>query len=170
MGENNQTDNPLNETSDDRIERELRNNFNVLMNIDKRLEEIANNVEANTVNIEILEEAISTIADIPTRPFKIRYDHRENKLWVNDRFFIKFGGKEADVLGLMFYQKTGLPKKIKFQCSEVADKLSDHASENMLTTKAISQTAKRIESKLNNRLNTKNILVVKTKEFFFSIN
>jgi len=168
MGDNHQTDNPLNETIDNRIERELKNNYHILYQIEKRLEEIANAVDVNTSNIDILEEAVSASIDIPSRPVEFQYNHRENKLWVNKRFYIDFDGKEADVFGLMFYKKTGLPKKTKFQCSEVAEKLSDHTLENMTTTKSIFQTVKRIELKLNTRLNTKNLLVIRTKEFYFS--
>lgn len=169
MGENNQTsNNPLEETPDDRIERELRNNFHILMSIDQRLDGIANAVEANTANIEILEEAISTLVDIPTRPLNIRFDHRENRLWVNERFYIKFDGKEADIFSLMFYKTSGLPRKSKLQCDDVADDLKDTATGQRMTNKAITQTVKRVEEKLNKRLNTKNILVVKTHEFYFS--
>jgi DNA mismatch repair ATPase MutS len=169
MGDNRRTENPLEETSNDRVERELRNNFNVLMGIDKRLDEIANAVEANTANIEILEEAVSAFSDIPTRPIKIRYNHRENKLWINERFFIKFEKKEADVFGLMFFVSSGLPKKVKFQYSEVAEMLRDHASfKEEPTIKAVQLRVKRIEAKLNNRLKTKGILIAKTKEFYIS--
>jgi hypothetical protein len=161
-------DNPIMPAPEHRIANEIRNNYQVLFRIEQRLEEISNALESNTANIEILEEAISTLTNIPTRSIEMRYNHKEHKLWINERFFIPFDGKQADVFGLMFNKSNGKPKMTTFQCSSVADTLFDHATGEKPTLKAISQTALRIQTKLNSRLSTKNVLTVTSKEFYFS--
>lgn len=168
MAENNLTDNPLAETLEARLHREMNNNYHVLFQIDKRLEDISNKLEANTVNIELLEEAVATFADIPTRPIRLFYSHRENRLYINKRIYIDFDGREAEILSLMFYKNTGKAKKTKFQCSEVAEKITNSIDKKIVTNKAVHMAVKRIESKLNSRFNTKNLLIVNTKEFYFS--
>ncbi len=84
-------DNPLKETTDARLERELRNNYHMLFQIEQGLQGIINAVEANNANIKILEEAVSSFTTIPARPISSRYNHGENKLWINSRFFILCG-------------------------------------------------------------------------------
>lgn len=169
MDENRQTEiNPLKETAEDQLHREMNNNFHVLFQIEKRLEDISNKLESNIANVDLLEEAVATFADIPTRPIKFMYSHRENKLWIGRRLSIKFDGRESEILSLMFYKNTGKPKNVKFQCSEVAEKLTNSIDEKTVTAKAVHMAVKRIESKLNNRLSAKNLLVVTTKEFYFS--
>lgn len=169
MDKNRQTEkNPLTETPEDILRREVNNNFHILFQINEKLADISNKLEINTVNIELLEEAVATFADIPTRPIKLMYSHRENKLWIGRRLFVKFDGRESEILSLMFYKNNGNLKNAKFQCSEVAEKLTNSIDEKIVTAKAIHMAAKRIESKLNSRLNTKNLLVVNTKEFYFS--
>lgn len=171
MGENHLSeDNPFKQTSEDILHRELNNNYHVLFQIEQNLQDIRNAVEANTANIEILEEALSTLTTIPTRPVRLSYSHRESKLWINNRFFIKFDGREADILSVMFFKSSGLAKNTKFQCSEVAEKLSDQSSGKTLTPKSISTAATRVKTKLDSRLNTKNLFTVDTKEFYFSKN
>lgn len=94
---------PIEPTLEDSIERQMHNIYHVVFQIDRRLDDIANAVEANTVKIEILEEAISKLVDIPARQLTTRYDHEVDKLWINERFYIKFDGKEADLFGRMFF-------------------------------------------------------------------
>lgn len=169
MDENRQTEkNPLEEIIKNILHREMNNNFHILFQINEKLADISNKLEINTVNIELLEEAVATFADIPTRPIKFMYNHRENKLWIGRRLSIKFDGRESEILSLMFYKNTGKPKNVKFQCSEVAEKLTNSIDEKTVTAKAVHMAVKRIESKLNNRLSAKNLLVVTTKEFYFS--
>jgi hypothetical protein len=167
-GNRQSTDNPFTETSEDRLEREMKNNNHILFQIEQRLEDISNKLEINTANVDLLEEAMATFTDIPTRPVRLSYSHHENKLRINSRFYIPFEGREAEILSVMFFKKSGLPKNRKFQCSEVAEELSDSISGKSVTQKAVSSAATRIETKLNTRLNTKNLFVVNTKEFYFS--
>lgn len=161
----------MGQTPFDSLEIKLNNIYHSLYLIDKRLEDFSDALEANIANVSLLEEAISQTIDIPTRPMDIRYDHRENMLWINEQFPIDFKGGEADVFGLMFFTSSGLPKKIKFQYAEVAEQLRDKAStKNEPTTKAIKLRVGRIQTKLKRRLNTKNLLIVRTNEFYFHIN
>lgn len=172
MSENHQTE-PIDmgQTPFDSLEIKLNNIYHSLYLIDKRLEDLSDALEANIANVSLLEEAISQTIDIPTRPMRIRYDHRENKLWVNEQFPIEFKGGEAEVIGLMFFSSSGLPKKTKFQYAEIAEQLRDKASpKNEPTKKAIKLRVDRIQAKLKRRLNTKNLLIVKTDEFYFHIN
>lgn len=163
-------DNPFAETNEDRILRALNNIYNTEFLIEKRLEEIANAVEANTANIEILEEAISKSTPIPLRKINLRYEHEKDKLWVNERFYIKFDGKQAYLLGLLFFPSSGKPRKSRVTFDDLVDddKNYDHATGKRPTRSSFAQTANRINSKLSKQLHTSSLLTVTTKEMYFS--
>jgi len=67
----------------------------------------------------------------------------------------------------MFIKKTGMPKKTIFQCTEVANKLKN-SGEGIDSIDQVFQTAKRVQKKLDEFLNTKEALVVTKKTFYFS--
>ena len=145
-------------------------NYHVLFQIEQSLQDIRNAVEANTANIDILEEALATITPIPARKINLTYGHKENKLWVNNRFYIKFDGKEADMMRLLFFISSGKPRKTKLIYDDLADdkKYHDYATNQKPTKSSFAQTANRINKKLTEKLHTGDILVVTTKEMYFS--
>lgn len=169
MGDNKLSeDNPFYESFEDAINRHMHNANQSLTHMSHQLDDIFNAVEANTANIEILQEAIETIAVIPSQPVKLRYSHKDNKLWINDRFYIKFDGREADVFKRLFKVEDGTPKYSRMQIGEVASKISDKHSTDKVTPKAVHQAIKRVEAKLNKQFATKGLLSITTKEFYIS--
>jgi hypothetical protein len=163
-------DNPTKQTGEDLLRREMNNNYHVLFQIEQSLQDIRNAVEANTANIDILEEAIATLTPIPARKISLRYEHKENKLWVNDRYYIPFEGKEAYLLGLLFFPSSGKPRKDKVTFDDLVDdkKFYDYATNTKPSKSSFAQAAKRIESKFIEQLHGKNILTVTTKDMYFS--
>lgn len=160
-------DNPLKETFEDRIERELRNSYNVLHQIDRRLESIEDKVDKNTSKIEMLEETVSYFSYIPTRPLFLKYDHKTQDLTLQRNLKMHFEGNEADVLSVMFKKKNGRPFKKKFYCAEVAEMFSKDRRD-LQNAKAISQTVKRIQTKIDMKYRIGNIFTVTTKEFYLT--
>lgn len=162
-------DNPIKQTSDDILRREMNNNYHVLFQIEQSLQDIRNAVEANTANIDILEEAIATLTPIPARKINLTYDHKENKLWVNNRFYIQFDGKESDMIGLLFFASSGKPKKTRLVFDDLVDdkKYYDYATNKKPTKSSFAQAAKRINDKLKDKLRVDGILEVTTKEMYF---
>src|SRR5690606_37476985 len=98
-------------------------------------------------NVELLEEAISTIATIPTRASNLRFDHENSTLWVNEKFSIQFRGNEAKAFGLMFDKLSGKPFKGSTYGSDVAEEIADIATGEQKSEKAVFLTMKRIEAK-----------------------
>lgn len=162
-------DNPLKQTSEDILHREMNNNYHILFQIEQSLQDIRNAVEANTANIDILEEAIATLTPIPARNINLTYGHKENKLWVNNRFYIKFDGKEADMIGSLFFASSGKPRKTRLVFDDLVDdkKYYDYATGKKPTKSSFAQAAKRINDKLKDKLHVDDILEVTTKEMYF---
>ncbi len=169
MGDNKLSeDHPFYESFDDAVSRHMHNANQSLSSISRQLDDLHNAVEVNTVNIEILQEAIQTIAVIPNQKVNLRYAHKENKLWINERFYMKFDGREADVFRRLFKVEGGMPKNSRIQIGDVAEKISDKHSTEKVTPKAVHQAIKRVEAKLNKHYATKDLLTISTKEFYIS--
>jgi hypothetical protein len=159
--------NPLRETAEDRLEHLSRESLFILQQIDRRLDDIEGKVDKNTAKLEMLEEATSHFAYIPTRPLFLRYDHKHQDLYLQQNLKVHFDGNEADVLSLMFKKINGRPHKKKFYCAEVAEKFV-RQRRDIKTAKAVEQTIKRIQTKLDLKFRVGSIFTVTTKEFYFS--
>ena len=64
-------------------------------------------------------------------------------------------------------RNSGKPKKSIFQCSEVAEKLKN-SGDGMETADKVFDAASRVKKKLDEFLNTEDVLVVTKKSFYFS--
>jgi len=136
-------------------------------NLDERIENIERALYKLSYNVASLEDALAHITRIPNYPLELEYDHRTNTLWAETRRKLEFSKNEAVILSMMFVIKTGKPKKTIFQCSEVASKLKD-SGEGIDSPDRVFETAKRVQKKLDEFLNTKDALVVTKKSFYFS--
>lgn len=137
------------------------------LNLDERLENIERTLSRLSYNVASLEDALTHIARIPNSPLELEYDHRTNTLWAETRRKLEFNKNEAIILSMMFTKTAGKPKKTIFQCSEVAKKLKD-SGEGIDSPDRVFETAKRVQKKLDEFLNTKESLVVTKKSFYFS--
>ena len=137
------------------------------VNFDERLEAIERALHKLSYNVASFEDALTHIAHIPNSPLELEYDHRTNTLWAETRRRLEFNKNEAALLSMMFIKKTGMPKKTIFQCTEVANKLKN-SGEGIDSIDQVFQTAKRVQKKLDEFLNTKEALVVTKKTFYFS--
>lgn len=135
--------------------------------LDSRLETVERKLHQLTVYITSLEDALSHVTHIPNLPLELIYDHRTNTLWAETRRKLAFTKNEAALMSLLFTKSTGKPKKSIFQCSELAEKLKD-SGEGIETAEKVHDTALRIKNKLDEFLNTKDVMVVGTKSFYFS--
>ncbi|OGL22452.1 hypothetical protein A2707_03960 [Candidatus Saccharibacteria bacterium RIFCSPHIGHO2_01_FULL_45_15] len=136
-------------------------------NIDERLESIERSINKLAYTISSLEDALSHITRIPNLPLELEYDHATNTLWAETRRKLEFKKNEATLISLMFSKSTGKPKKKIFQCSEEAVKLKK-AGEGIDTAQNVFDTAKRVQKKLDEFLNTHEAIIVTNKSFYFS--
>jgi hypothetical protein len=138
----------------------------LLTDINKSQRRLEERLEANTEKLRKLENAISYLAYIPGNWLKLRYDSLTKYLWLTDKLFIPFDKNEAELLSIMFSKSSGKPRKKKFYCSEVAEKLNKNGGGNY-TSKSVQQTANRIKRKLQDKYRLGSIIIVSTKEFYF---
>lgn len=136
-------------------------------NLDERLENIERALNKLSHNVASLEDALAHITRIPNYPLELKYDHKTNTLWAETRRKLEFNKNEAVILSMMFVKKTGKPRGTIFQCSEVASKLKN-SGEGIESSDRVFETAKRVQKKLDDFLNTKDALVVTKKSFYFS--
>lgn len=160
-------DNPTKPTKDDEIARIERNNFLQQRNLDERLEAIERSLNKLSYHVAGLEDAISHIARIPNYPLELEYDHKTNTLWAESRRKLEFNKHEAVIMAMMFTLRTGKPKSKTFYCGEVAATMKAER-QGLGTAKLVAQTAKRVQKKLDDFLNTKEAMVVSSKSFYFS--
>ncbi len=120
-----------------------------------------------SLRIASLEDALSHLTRIPNLPLELHYDHRTNTLWAETRRKLEFTKNEAALMSVMF-TATGKPKKKVFQCSEVAQQLRDRG-EGIDNAKQVFVTANRVKKKVDEFLNTEDVIVVSVKSFHFSL-
>ena len=168
MNKNSKSDNPpIDMGGEDEISRIERNYLNYFRYLDERMESIERTLNKLSHHVASLEDALKYVARIPNSPLELEYDHKTNTLWAETRRKLEFNKNEAAVISLMFNKKTGKPKKSSFQCSEIAIKLKN-SGEGIDNAKQVFETMKRIQKKLDDFLNTKEVIVVTTKSFYFS--
>ncbi len=153
--------------SEDEITRIERNTYNYFHHLDERMEAIERTLNKLSYHVASFEDALKHVARIPDSPLELEYDHKTNTLWAEARRKLEFNKNEAVILSLMFSKTTGKPKKSTFQCSEVASRLKD-SGEGIDSAKQVFETMKRVQKKLDNFLNTNEVIVVTIKSFYFS--
>lgn len=162
------SDNPLiNMDSENEISRIERNTYHYFRQLDERIESMERTLNKLSHHVASFEDALTHIARIPNHPLELEYEHKTNTLWAETRRKLEFTKNEAAVISLMFSKTTGRPKRITFQCSEVATKLKN-SGEGINSAKQVFETMKRVQKKLDDFLNTDEVIVVDTKSFYFS--
>lgn len=151
----------------DDLSRIERNTWNIQHGLDERLESIERTLNKLSHHVASLEDAVSHVAHIPSLPLELIYDHRTNTLWAETRRKLPFNKNEAILMSLLFMKTSGKPKKSIFQCSEVAEKLKN-SGDGMETADKVFDAASRVKKKLDEFLNTEEVLVVTKKSFYFS--
>jgi len=158
---------PIGETPEDRIERELRNVYHLLFNIDSRLDMMSSKLDKNALKLDELEETVSFFAYIPTRGLRLYYDHKKQDLYFQRNLSMHFTGDEADVLSMMFKKKDGKPHKKKFYCAEIAEKLAEKNREKK-TANSVYLTIDRIQKKIDKQYRLGQVFTITPKEFYFT--
>lgn len=162
-------DNPMRETAEDRIQHLLRENFHALYSIERKLDEITNRIDVNTARLKLLNEALPPMPLYEIKLSDLKFDHAGKTLWIDERYPMKFEGREAELFGLMFNAKTGKAKKSTVLVDELIDELTDSATGKKPTRTVLYQRGLKIVSKLKEHVYTRGMLSVSTKEFYFTI-
>ncbi len=170
MKDKSKSDNPLIDMGDaDESSRIERNAYNYFRQLDERIESMERTLNKLSHHVASFEDALTHLARIPNYPLELEYDHRTNTLWAETRRKLEFNKNEAVLLSLMFSKTTGKPKKTIFECGIIANKLKN-TGDGLDNPKRVFETAKRIQKKLDDFLNTNEAIVVTTRSFYFSKN
>lgn len=136
----------------------------MITQLQRQLNQLQSDLDAIKADTKRIGGAVGRLTYMRPTWVKIRYAHRDGDLIFNDTFTIHFDKNEAELLGLLFSKKTGLPKVKKFYCDEVAKYFKDLGT-SPDTVKAVHQTMVRIDNKVRSETRLE-AFHVGTKEFY----
>lgn len=156
MGQNSQSD-----------EKRCRDYLEVAKRIENRLDDISAKIDRNTSKIRIIMESLPQIPVTPVLVSELKYDHKNKTLWADDRYYINFDGKQAEILARLF-TKAGLPKKTQLHIDTLVEESYDHATNKYAKPRTFYLRAKEVQKKLDEGFRTKNLLTVTLKKIYFN--
>jgi hypothetical protein len=124
-------------------------------------------VKGETARIKQLEDALSQITFLRSGFFKLRYNHERRKLTISPNFDIDFkeGSQEALLLSQMFHKKSGKPKKLTWQCSEMTATLRKKGYD-LKTDNSVYKALLRINERIKKETRIEGLIDVSRKQFF----
>lgn len=156
MGQNNQSDNNIDKKY---IEQLIR--------VENQLEDISYKLDRNAHMMKIVLESLPQIPVTPILVSELKYNHKTKTLWADERYYINFDGKQADLLSRLF-TKSGLPKKAHLLVDDLVEESYDHAKDEYTKPRTFYLQAKEIQKKLDEGFRTKDLLTVTLKEIYFN--
>lgn len=156
MGQNSQ--------SDEKLKREF---LDAIIRTVDELERISAKLDRNEAILKIIMESLPQIPVTPILVSELRYDHKNQILWADERYYINFDGKQAELLARLF-TKTGKPKKTHLLIDTLVEESYDHATDTYSDPRTFYLRAKEIQKKLDEGYKTKNLLTVTLKKIHFN--
>ncbi len=170
MSQNSRTDsNPVGIHSESDFEKLERENFDTLIRIERKLDEISEKVDRNTARMKFIMESLPQVPVTPVRVSELEYDHTNRILWADERYYINFDGKQANLLARLF-TKAGKPKKARLLIEDLVEESYDYATKKYLKPRTFYLRGKEIEKKIDEGYKTPNLLTVTLKEIYFNHN
>lgn len=168
MDQNSPSDIPLIDLqAESKLEKLQREHFDALMRIERKLEEISDKVDRNTRHISLVVESLPQIPVTPIRVSEFKYDHKNKVLWADERYYINFDGKQADLLAQLF-SKLGKPKKIHLTIDKLVEDSYDFATKKEIKPRTFYLRAKEVQKKIDEGFRTPNLMTVSLKEIYFN--
>lgn len=158
MGQNNQ--------SDENIKREFHDA--IIRTVDE-LERISAKLDRNEAMLRIVMESLPEIPVTPILVSELKYDHKTKTLWADERYYINFDGKQAEILARLF-TKAGFPKKSQLLIDTLVEESYDHATDKNEKPRTFYLRAKQVQKKLEEGFRTKGLLTVTFKKIYFNHN
>jgi hypothetical protein len=137
----------------------------VLHSLNDRAKDLQVGMSSIDKRLVRLEKALTRITYVPNSFVTLRYDHRTQDLSLGGVYSMHFEGNQAELLSIMFTKSTSMPKRTKFYCVEVAEKLKKKR-EDLSTSRAVYDAVRRIAERIEKEYNVRGLLTVTTKEFF----
>lgn len=170
MDQNSPSDIPLIDLqAESKLERLQREHLDALMRIERKLEEISDKVDRNTRQMSLIVESLPQMPVTPIRVSEFKYDHKNKILWADERYYINFDGKQADLLSRLF-TKTGYPKKIHLPIEDLVEESYDYATKKRIKPRTFYLRAKEVQKKIDDGFRTPNLMTVSLKEIYFNFN
>lgn len=148
------------------LERLEREHLDTLLKIERRLDDISQRVDRNTRMISLLLEALPPIPVDPIKLSDLTYNHETRALWADERYYINFDGKQAELIGRLF-TKSGMPKTKHLSIDELVQESYDYAKDESVKAKTFYLRGREIQKKIDDNFRTKNLLVVTLGEIYF---
>ena len=168
MDQNSQSDiPPIDMQPESNLERLQREHIDTLIRVERKLEEISEKVDRNTRWMGLIVESLPQIPVTPIRISEFKYDHKNKVLWADERYYIKFDGKQADLLARLF-TKTGSPKKLHLDIEDLVEESEDHATKKRVQSRTFYLRAKEVQKKIDEGFRTPNLMTVTLKEIYFN--
>lgn len=153
-----------NNQSDETLERKY---LEAIIRIENRLDDISAKIDRNTARIDIIMESLPQIPVTPVLVSELKYDHKNKTLWADDRYYINFDGKQAELLARLF-TKAGRPKKTHLLIDTLVEESYDHATDEYSQPRTFYLRAKEVQKKLDEGFRTPNLLTVSLKEIYLN--
>lgn len=153
-----------NSQSDEKLERKY---LEAIIRIENRLDDISAKVDRNTAKINIIMESLPQIPVTPVLVSELKYDHKNKTLWADDRYYINFDGKQAELLARLF-TKAGIPKKTHLLIDTLVEESYDHATNKYSQPRTFYLRAIEVKKKLDEGFRTENLLTVTFKKIHFN--
>lgn len=154
----------LNSQSDENLKRELLEA--IIRNVDE-LERISAKLDRNEAMLRIVIESLPQIPVTPVLVSELRYDHKTKTLWADERYYIHFDGKQAEILARLF-TKAGMPKKSQLLIDTLVEESYDHATSKYAKPRTFYLRAKEVQKKLDEGFRTKNLITVTLQKIYFN--
>ncbi len=153
-----------NSQSDEKLKRELLDT--VIRTVDE-LERISAKLDRNEAMLKIVMESLPQIPVTPVLVSELKYDHKNKTLWADERYYINFEGKQAELLAQLF-TKAGIPKKTHLLIDTLVEESYDHATDKYSQPRTFYLRAKEVQKKLDEGFRTKDLLTVTLKKIHFN--
>ena len=153
-----------NSQSDKHLEQKY---LDTVMRLVDELERISAKVDRNTAGINIILESLPQIPVTPVLVSELKYDHKTKTLWADERYYINFDGKQAELLARLF-TKAGKSKRTHLLMDTLVEESYDYATDEHAKPRTFYLRAKEVQKKLDEGFRTKNLLSVTLKEIYFN--
>jgi len=152
------------ESSLERLERE---NLDALLRIERKLDDISAKVDRNTVRMGIIMESLPQVPAQPVRVSDLKYDHKNKRLWADERYYIDFDGKQEELVARLF-NKNGDPKKTRLKIDSLIEESYDLATNKYLKPRTFYHRGNEVKKKIEEGFRTPNLLTVTMKVIHFN--
>lgn len=153
-----------NNQSDENLERKY---LEAMIRIEDRLDDISAKIDRNTARINIIMELLPQIPVTPVLVSELKYDHKTKTLWADERYYINFDGKQAELLACLF-TKAGKPKKTHLLIDTLVEESYDYATNEHSKPRTFYLRAREVQKKLDEGFRTENLLTVTLKSIYFN--